>query len=239
MNFIGLEEALRKELRKRIAARELTGMEVARRTNFTQAHISNFLNRKRGLKLAALDRTLKALGISLYDLLDPHHLARFAAVPVSAVADEANVPIVSPEVATGCEVIIREEVRAMAHYRRALLNRIRPDLATAACRSWTRFVVLESSAHDAAVMSPRLSPGALLLLDRHYTTLRPYRKNARNLYAVRKEHTCVVRYVEAAGECLILRPQNLGSPVEVIAIPEGHSATDLLVGRIAHLSLEP
>ena len=35
-------------------------MEVARRTNFTQAHISNFLNRKRGLKLAALDRTLKA-----------------------------------------------------------------------------------------------------------------------------------------------------------------------------------
>ncbi len=79
MTFVGLQEALRKELRKRIAVGELTGMELARRTGFTQAHISNFLNRKRGLKLVALDRTLDAVGISLYDLLSLPELVRFAA----------------------------------------------------------------------------------------------------------------------------------------------------------------
>jgi transcriptional regulator with XRE-family HTH domain len=79
MTFVGLQEALRKELRKRIGAGELTGMELAHRTGFTQAHISNFLNRKRGLKLTALDRTLDAVGISLYDLLNPQELVRFAA----------------------------------------------------------------------------------------------------------------------------------------------------------------
>jgi hypothetical protein len=79
MTFVGLQEALRKELRKRIGAGELTGMELARRTGFTQAHISNFLNRKRGLKLTALDRTLAAAGISLYDLLNLQELARSAA----------------------------------------------------------------------------------------------------------------------------------------------------------------
>ena len=79
MTFVGLQETLRTELRKRIGAGELTGMELARRTGFTQAHISNFLNRKRGLKLSALDRTLQATGISLFDLLNPDELAQFAA----------------------------------------------------------------------------------------------------------------------------------------------------------------
>jgi len=225
-------------LRKRISSRQLTGMELARRAGFTQAHISNFLNRKRGLKLAALDRTLKAIGISLYDLFNPHDLARFAAVPTGTEAEDAAVPVVSPEVAAGREVIVREEARMMARYRRALLDSIRPDPAAAARRSWTRFVVLEASAREAAALSPRLGPGALLLLDRHYTTLRPYRKNERNLYAVHKDGACVVRYVETAAASLILRAQNADSPLEVVPISAGHSASDLLVGRIAHVSTE-
>ena len=90
MTFAGLQEALRKELRKRIAAGELTGMELARRTDFTQAHISNFLNRKRGLKLAALDRALDAVGISLYDLLSPQELARYAARQANEKRKEAG-----------------------------------------------------------------------------------------------------------------------------------------------------
>ncbi|MGH9789646.1 MAG: helix-turn-helix domain-containing protein, partial [Candidatus Acidiferrales bacterium] len=76
MSFVGMQDGLRRELRKRIEAGELTGMELARRTNFTQAHISNFLNRKRGLKLVALDRMCKALGLNVYDLLDPKEVAK-------------------------------------------------------------------------------------------------------------------------------------------------------------------
>src|SRR2546427_3283269 len=111
MTFVALQESLRKELRKRIDAGELTGMELARRAGFTQAHISNFLNRKRGLKLTALDRVLRAIGQSVYDLLNPHELARFAAVPAGAATDYAEVPLVEAIHAAGSEVIVNEEVK--------------------------------------------------------------------------------------------------------------------------------
>jgi transcriptional regulator with XRE-family HTH domain len=227
MSFVALQEALRKELRKRVDAGGLTGVELARRTGFTQAHISNFLNRKRGLKLAALDRALKAIGLSLYDLLNPHELARFAAVPVpGGDAQEVEVPVVSPEAAVGREVVVREETRAMARYARTMLERIRPDLAVPSRRSWTRFVALEASA------------GALLLVDRHYTTLHPYRKGERNVYAVCREDSCIVRYVEAADDSLILRPHRAEAPVEIVAFAAGQSPGSVLVGRVAHIATE-
>ncbi len=238
MSFVGLQESLRKELRRRIDAGELTGMELARRTGFTQAHISNFLNRKRGLKLSALDRMLKGIGLTLYDLLNPHELVRFAAVPASTEADYADAPLVEGTFAARSEVIVNEEVKELLRLRRGFLNRIRVDLAEPARKSWTRFVLIQLDAKEGMSMWPRLNPGAILLLDRHYNTLRPYRKNDRNIYAVRKDDGCTVKYVELSGSLLILRPHNADYPVEVCPIPEGHTAADLLIGRVAHVALE-
>jgi hypothetical protein len=56
--FRDLQEALRKLLWDRIESGELTGMALADKTGFRQAHISNFLNRKRGLSLEGMDRVL-------------------------------------------------------------------------------------------------------------------------------------------------------------------------------------
>ena len=238
MSFVGLQESLRKELRKRIDAGELTGMELARRTGFTQAHISNFLNRKRGLKLSALDRVLKAIGLTLYDLLNPHELVRFAAVPASSDAEYAEVPLVEGHVAARSEVIVNEEVKELLKLRRSFLNRIRVDPAAPARKSWTRFVLLQLDAKEGMSMWPQLNAGAILLIDRHYNSLRPYRKNDRNIYAVQKDDGCTVRYVELSGSALILRPHNADYPVEVLPIPEEHSVADWLIGRVAHAALE-
>jgi hypothetical protein len=65
---------------------------------------------------------------------------------------------------------------------------------------------------------PRLMPGTTLLIDRHYNSLKPYRKSEFNMYAVLKNDTCAVRYVEVAGSHLILRPHNQSSPIEVIVM---------------------
>ena len=238
MSFVALQESLRKELRKRIDAGEFTGMELARRTGFTQAHISNFLNRKRGLKLTALDRMLKAIGLSLYDLLNPHELMRFAAVPASTEADYAAVPLVDARAAAASEVIVNEEVKELVKLRRAFLNRFRADLAVPARKSWTRFVLIRADAREGMSMWPRFNPGSLLLIDRHYTTLRPYRKNERNIYAVRKGEACTVRHIELSGSLLILRPHNPDYPAEVLSVPEGQSPAEFIVGRVAHLSVE-
>ncbi len=48
-------------------------------------------------------------------------------------------------------------------------------------------------------MSPPLTAGPTLLIDRHYNSLKPDRKGEFNMYAVLKNDTCLVRYVELAG----------------------------------------
>jgi transcriptional regulator with XRE-family HTH domain len=238
VSFVSLQETLRKELRKRIEQGQLTGMELARRTRFTQAHISNFLNRKRGLKLSALDRVLKAIGLTLYDLLDPRDLVRFAAVPPGSDAEYADIALVSPEVASKSEVIVNEDVQELFKVKRTLLARMRPDLATRARRSWTRCVLIKLDPKQAASLRPRIGPNAVLLLDRHYNSLRPYHKNERNLYAVRKPEGLVIRHVELGDKILVLRPHNPETPVEVLAIPENLSASDLIIGRVAYIASE-
>jgi transcriptional regulator with XRE-family HTH domain len=274
MSFVALQERLRKILRKRIEEGEITGMELARRTQFTQAHISNFLNRKRGLKLSALDRMLLAADLELYDLLNPHELARYAAVPAGADEEYADVPLVEGRIAAGREIIVNEEVTEVLKFRRAFLARVRAELATvgegrggeresgvgsgeperrmpalrpgavwsaqrlAERKEWTRFVLIKVDAKEGMSMWPRLNPGATLLIDRHYNSLRPYRKGDRNLYAVRTEEGCTVKYVELAGDILVLRPHNPDYPVEVLHIEEGRTAAELIVGRVAHVAME-
>jgi transcriptional regulator with XRE-family HTH domain len=237
MGFSALSEALRREVSRRIESGELTGTELARRVGFTQAHISNFLNRKRGLKLSALDRTLRALDLTIYDLLDPVEAARHAAVPESPPGDWVEIPLVGAEAAAASAAIIEGQARDRVMYRRAVLDRIQPDTSSAR-KAWTRFVVVQASAADAAVMWPRVTAGALLLTDRHWTSLRPYQKDQRNLYVVRRKDAAVVRYIEAAGDRLILRPHNPEAPAELL--PAGDSnARELIVGRVACIYLEP
>ncbi len=238
MSFVSLQESLRKELRKRIDAGELTGMELARRTGFTQAHISNFLNRKRGLKLSALDRMLKAIGLSLYDLLNPHELVRFAAVPASTDEEYAEIPLVEGSVAARSEVIVNEDVKELVKFRRGFLNRLRADVASPSRKSWTRFVLIRVDQKEGMSMWPRLNPGSTILIDRRYNILHPYRKNDRNVYAVRKADSCTVKYAELSGSFLILRPHNPDFPVEVLTIQEGQSLADLVIGRVAHVAVE-
>ncbi len=172
MSFVSLQDSLRRELRKRIEAGELTGMELARRTGFTQAHVSNFLNRKRGLKLAALDRMLKAIGLRLYDLLDPHELLKVTAVPAGKEEEYVDVPLVEGAIAAGSEVIVNEEVKELLKFRRAFLSRVRGESAAVPGKSrqesgatprrkdWTRFVLIKVDQKEGLSMWPRVGPGA-------------------------------------------------------------------------------
>jgi len=140
MGFTALSEALRREVSRRIESGELTGTELARRVGFTQAHISNFLNRKRGLKLSALDRALRALDLTIYDLLDPVEAARHAAVPESQPGDWVEIPLVGAEAAAASPAIVEGQARERVKYRRATLDRIQEDTSSAR-KAWTRFVV--------------------------------------------------------------------------------------------------
>jgi hypothetical protein len=47
-----------------------------------------------------------------------------------------------------------------------------------------------------------------------------------------------VKYVEIAGNHLILRPHNQAYPIEVMTMEDGKSASDYLVGRVCHVGIE-
>jgi hypothetical protein len=237
MKFKVLQDRLRDVLWERIESGELTGLHLAQQTGFKQAHISNFLNKKRGLSLEGMDKVLQVQHISVLDLLDPAEVNKRASVVPPSGDEFENVVLTDASIAATHPLITAMHVKEILKFKKTFLRRLRAE--TEGNRSaWQRFVLIKINAHEALSMSPRLMPGAILLLDRHYNALTPYRKGEFNMYSVLKNETCAVRYVEEAGNSLILRPHNQASPIEVVTIAQGKSAGDYLIGRVCHVCLE-
>ena len=236
MKFKGLQENLRKALWQRIDNGELTGLRLANQTGFRQAHISNFLNRKRSLSLDGMDRVLSVQRLSVLDLLDPNEVNKRATIPPPSDDEFENVLVVEGVVAANQALIMSMKVREIQKFKRGFLRKLRPDMHGNRAE-WERFVAVKIDG-DGISMYPRLMPGATVLIDRHYNSLQPYRKNELNMYAVRTKGSCIVRYVELAGRNIVLRPHNHSHAVEVLPMSEGESLTDYLVGRVCYMGIE-
>ena len=236
MKFKILQDNLRKVLWERIEAGELTGLRLAQQTGFKQAHISNFLNRKRGLSLDGMDTVLSVQHLSVLDLLDPAEVSKRATILPPSADEFENVLLTEPSTAVQ-PLIASKDVKEILKFRKTFLARLKPEIEGDRS-TWHRFVLIKLDARDASPMHPRLAPGATLLLDRHYNALKPYRKGELNMYAVLKNDTCTVRYVEVAGNHLILRPHDQSSPIEVLAMEDGKMPADYLIGRVCYVGLE-
>ncbi len=237
MKFKALQENLRSKLWERIEAGELTGVKLAEQTGFQQAHISNFLNRKRSLSLTGMDKVLTVQHLSVLDLLDPEEVNKRASIVPPSEDEFENVVMVDGSVAAGEPLIVSDKVVDMLKFKKNFLRRLRPELDSPR-EDWSRFVLVKVDARDGMSMYPRLLPGATVLLDRHYNSLKPYRRGEQNMYAVRKDGGCTIKYVELAGNNLVLRPQNQSYPIDVIAIEEGKGFADYIVGRVCHVAIE-
>jgi hypothetical protein len=237
MKFRTLQDNLRKTLWQRIDEGHLTGLRLAEQTGFKQAHISNFLNRKRGLSLEGMDKVLSVQRISVLDLLDPEEINKRASIVAPSDDEFDSVVMADPEVAAQEPLIMSMYVKEILKFKRTFLRRLREDM-DGARDNWERFVVIKVDAREGMSMYPRMLPGASLLLDRHYNSLNPYRKGEQNMYAVRKDKACTIKYVEVANHHLVLRPHNPAYPVEVLPIAEGTKAGDYLVGRVCHVGIE-
>ena len=237
MKFKTLQENLRKAIWRKIDAGNLTQLRLAAQTDFKQAHISNFLNRKRGLSLEGMDKVLQVQRISVLDLLDPAEVNKRASIVPPAEGSFENVLLVDGAIAANQPLIVDEQVRDILKYKKTFLRRLRPAAETGRS-DWRRFVLIKVDARDGMSMYPRLLPGATILIDRHYNSLAPYRRGEQNMYAVRKDGVCTVKYVERAGGNLILRPHNGDYPIEVLAVEEGRKYAENIVGRICHVGIE-
>ena len=237
MKFKVLQENLRKTLWHRIEEEGLTGLRLAQQTGFKQAHISNFLNRKRGLSLEGMDKVLRVQHLSVLDLLDPDEVNKRASIPPPSEDEFQNVLQVDGAVAATEPLVMSMNVKEILKFKKSFLSGLRPEMEGRR-DDWERFVVLQIDGRDGMSMYPRLLPGATALIDRHYNSLKPYRKGESNMYAVSKDGTCTVKYVELAGGHLVLRPHNQTYPVEVLAIEADKKPGDYLVGRVCYVGIE-
>ncbi len=237
MKFRTLQENLRKTLWERIQEGELTGLRLAELTGFKQAHISNFLNRKRGLSLEGMDKVLAVQHLSVLDLLDPAEVNKRASILPPSEDEFENIVIIDPRVAATQALIMSMHVKEVLKFKKSFLRRLRTEVE-GGHDGWQRFVILKADAREGMSMCPRILPGAMLLIDRHYNSLTPYRKGERNMYAVRKEESCTIKYVELADNQLVLRPHNQVYPVEILAVEEGKKPGDYIVGRVCYVGME-
>lgn len=236
MTLRDLQDRLRAHIRARIGRRELTGSSLSRQAGFQQGHLSNFLNSRRGLSLESMDRLLETLQIEVLDLVDAGEIQRRAPLPAAGSGFE-SIAVVSAEHATRLPHFAPEQVGGTVSFRKAFLRRLKPnDVCDRG--GWLRFVTIKLDPRTVRDMFPRNAAGATLLIDRHYTSLDPYRHRRPNLYAVRLETRCTVGYVSLAGDYLVLRPRNLQLPVELARIDQSQSYSDYIVGRVCHVALE-
>jgi hypothetical protein len=237
MRLSNLEDNLRAHIWARIQRGELTGTGLSRDAGFQQAHMSNFLNARRGLSPEAMDRLLDVLQVDVLDLADPEELRLRALQRPERASSFESVPLVSLHDAAFAPRIAAQHVLDTQKFRKRFLNRLKPDVIGNRSE-WLRFVLVKADGDSVRAMSPRLAPGAMAFLDRHYNSLQPYRRSLPNLYAVRFGEACVLRYVAVAAGRIILRPHNEQWPVELVEIGSGNGFAHYIVGRVCHLALE-
>src|SRR5271165_2189085 len=128
MKFKLLQENLRKTLWHRIEEEGLTGLRLAEQTGFKQAHISNFLNRKRGLSIEGMDKVLKVQSLSVLDLLDPIEVNKRASILPPNDDEFENVMMVPGAIAATQPLIVRMRVKDMLKFKKGFLKKLRPEI---------------------------------------------------------------------------------------------------------------
>ena len=183
-----------------------------------------------------MDKVLSVARLSILDLLDPGEINRRSSVSPSREEEFENVGLVEG-INASRPVILNMHVVGIHKFKKSFLQKLRPE-AESRRERWERFVVIKADGREGMSMFPRLLPGAAVLIDRHYNSLRPYRKHDMNMYAVSKNGNCTLKYVELAGSNLILRPHNHAYPVEVMSLQKGRTVHEYIIGRVCHVGIE-
>ena len=231
MNVAQIHERLRLEISRRIDRGLLTGTLLARQTGLQPSHISNFLHRKRMLSLVAIDRVLAAQMLSVEDLLPPEFSRQIAPVPGPRDDEFDSVPLVSHATAVHSPGITAQATIERIQLPAGILEELRPRRAIIR-RDWQRFLAVRITPAQAHPMAPVLAPHAIVVLDRHYNSLAPYRPPQPNIYAVGVGNSLSFRYVSFDADRLILRPHALDHPVELLNLDLSESPSDSIVGRV-------
>jgi len=236
MNFNDLHENLRLEILRRIDRGTLSGSTLARATGFQQAHISNFINRKRLLSLDGLDRVLKAQNMTVLDIL-PADNSAFLSNHNKPVSMFHTVAVVTHSAAAYTPRIQSTDIMESVEIPDTVLHLTRSSPSPGRT-SWQRFVAIRVDARQAAAMDPLLRTDLIAVIDRHYNSFAKYRSQLPTIYAVSDASSLHLCFLEFDANRLIVRPSNHQQPVHLVELSSGEKPSDRIVGRICYVLSE-
>jgi hypothetical protein len=231
MNFSQLHERLRIEVLRRIESGSLTATLLARQIHCSPAHVSNFLSRKRRLSLDVLDKVLEAQFLTIADLYPEGRYAQVGAGRAAAAMSLDSVPLVEPSIAASQARIHSASIIEVLKISSGLIGTLR-DKCSAQRRKWDRFVAIQIWDEEVSLMQPSLPAHAIVFIDRHYNSTFAYAPGGNTIYAVRIANRLRFRYVTLLDRHLVMRTLNPSHAPELLALSEGQTSADLLVGRV-------
>jgi len=237
MNFSQLHERLRLEVLRRIDGGRINATLLARQVDCSASHISNFLNRKRGLSIEALDKVLAALSITVADLYPEGRFPSTGAGRAAAALSFDSVPLVEPWVAASSVRVHSDSLLEVVKVRSGLLGGLR-DKCSAQRRAWDRFVAVKVPEEESAAMRPLLPQNAIVLIDRHYISTFAHTPGVRGVYAVRLARRLRFRYAASMERNLVLTANNPDCGPELVSLSQGTTSADVLVGRVFLVMIE-
>jgi Helix-turn-helix. len=155
LDFACLQSRLRRAVLDLTRSGQLSGKRLAQVVGVKQPHISNFLHGRRGLSVEAMDRVLRALEISVLDLVPVQALERFVAagsdLEYEAVPLVENGALLEPYPPASA---IREWIKL----KRSFLWHMKAA-PVGHREAWRRHMLMKVSEEDAAAMYPRIARG--------------------------------------------------------------------------------
>jgi len=227
MGFLSSDERLRKEIQRRIHAGEFQQTEFARQMGVAQSTLSNYLSGRKGLKNKNRDAAMRVLRLADEALLDPSSPRR---IPV----ERERIPVVAHRTAISAPFITAELVVSWSDIPSDPLSRL-PVQSSDDRQQWTRFVAIKVTRAQAKRMVPIFTHGSILIIDRHYQSIKRTFKGRRAIYAISLGDFLSIGYPEIHGSEFIIRGRGLRTELQSFSLKRGQKPEDFVVGRICKI----
>lgn len=220
-----LVDALRTVLKSRIDSGSLSVEILAKHSSLGKSHIYRFLQAKATISVKAMHRIMQC------EKLDVEFLVKHGSKSPPRTEITQFIPVVAHRSAlleasfsaSAIEKWLPVSLETLDQFEH---RRVRSR------DSWRRFVAVRLDHEEASTMDRLANEGAVLVIDRHYGTIRPSHSEQQSLFGALMGRELVLGYGDAIGTNLVIHPPTAGMRPRVIYLEPNTDPGKYIVGRI-------
>lgn len=224
-----LVETLRTVLKGRINHGSLTVARLAEQSRLARSHVSRFLHAKAMISIPAMCRMMQAENV------DVRFLVELGSKP--APRDEVTqfIPLVAHRSALLEASFSASAIESWLPFSLEMLD-LFEHRRVRSRESWRRFVAVRLNREEARTMDRLANEGAVIVIDRHYGTIRPSHPKQEALFGVLMGRELVLGYGNSIATNLVIHPPTAGMRPRVIYLEPNTDPGKYIIGRIVMIT---